>query len=78
MVKIDVSGQTVLVDECDLDLVKKHKWSINPSGYVVSYNSSETIRLHRYILGLHTESYHHNRMVDHKDGDPLNLSLIHI
>lgn len=38
------------LDECDLDLVRPYKWSINSNGYVVS-NKGKPLLMHRLIMG---------------------------
>lgn len=57
-----------LIDLCDVEKVKKHKWYKNSEGYVVAIINHKITRLHCFLLG------HKNRniIVDHKDRNKLN------
>lgn len=62
MAEFKVRGQTVLVDDEDLDLVKRIDWRVSKKGYVYS-----TVYLHRLVTGAPN-----NRQVDHGDRNKLN------
>jgi len=61
MATLDIRGSVVLVDDCDVELVSRHKWWVTPKGYVLTKikrtdglkndKSRRTIGMHRLILG---------------------------
>lgn len=56
------------VDDSDFEMVNKFKWQLNPDGYVYRFTkNNETIRVHRFILGVPE-----NLLVDHRDLNTLN------
>ena len=58
-----------LIDLEDVDLIKNYKWSITQKGYV--YCSTQSIRLHRLILGCPedfvVDHINHNKLDNRKD-----------
>src|SRR5690348_4165969 len=68
-----LSSGSVIVDECDMALVRQHRWHVRPNGYVVRFAKRDgnvrTIYLHREIMGATAEEE-----VDHIDGNPNNNS----
>lgn len=69
--KIEVAGVEVLIDGCDLDLIRDYHWCLNVMGYLVGTNRKYTYKyLHCVIakrMGLDCSND-----IDHEDGSPLN------
>lgn len=66
-------GQEVLIDDDDYDLVTKHGWQLNSTGYVRrssvktdGFNKRKTILLHRFLLGFP------DCEIDHLNGNRLD------
>ena len=57
------------IDDEDYDFISKHKWAINNDGYIYTSIKRKYTLLHRMLLDLKTRD---GKMVDHKDGNPLN------
>lgn len=57
----------VRFDECDIDLIRGHVWSLNGNGYVRTFDGHSPKYLHRMIL-----QYEGSNDVDHIDHDRLN------
>lgn len=60
-------GSTFMFDLEDFPLIKDYTWHRSGSGYAMTTHQTETIRMHRLLLGLsnHTKS----EEVDHKNHD---------
>lgn len=62
---------TVLYDECDHDLILKHKWFITDQGRAVGYPIGQSrlkILMHRLIMGISDKS----EEVDHINRNPVD------
>ena len=59
-------GDEFYIDVGDIDKVKKHYWSIS-CGYVHTNINKHHIQLQRYLM-----DNPYGKVVDHKDGNPLN------
>lgn len=57
------SGQTFLFDVEDMPVVRKHKWSIENSGYVHTTSKGKHMRLHQVLMSPYVG------VVDHINGD---------
>lgn len=55
LINLANSPLKAIVDECDLELVSKHKWHIQPKScgvmYAISARKRKTLRMHRLIMG---------------------------
>lgn len=70
--EIEVSGLKVLIDDEDYELFNTYSWYVSKSRrdkYVRHCTTHETIRLHRFILGLKKGD---KRQVDHINGNTLD------
>lgn len=66
------NGKTFYIDKEDREIVQKYQWYINTQGYPEAHIDGRMIKLHRYILGIHEETFSYNRVVDHIDRNPRN------
>lgn len=63
-------GLLALVDDCDWDQVKMHRWFLykgKTTHYAGTKRNKGNIYLHRFVLGLDGKD-----LIDHKDGNGLN------
>lgn len=56
-----------LVDEEDFERVSGFNWRISKDGYVIHGRNNDSV--HRMLMGCER---HDGKLVDHRDGDPLN------
>lgn len=72
-----VTGQTLLIDDEDIDLIRNYRWRVrdkktNHVRRVTSIRGkSKTIYLHRAIMEKHGKNLT-NKFIDHIDRNPLN------
>lgn len=58
------------IDLEDIDIISKHKWYLNSSGYFISKIEDKTITLHKFLIGNKLTEIHNT--IDHKDRNKLN------
>lgn len=59
---VKITGGTLLINECDLELVSRQCWCVNNDGYVVGTMHGKTVFLHRVIMGNPK-----GKIIDHKN-----------
>lgn len=62
------SGETILADADDYDIIRKHSWCVSATGYAVANVGGSVVKMHRYLL----ESIVLNQVVDHKNHNKLD------
>ena len=77
MLLYDLVGNVVaitLIDLDDVDKVKKYKWHLSDTGYVITCIDGINLRLHKYIIGDYEnyKGHDYDNMTDHKDRNKLN------
>ena len=57
----------IVIDDEDLEQLKKHSWCISKTGYAVANINGRTTKMHRYLM-----KAQNGYVVDHINGNPLD------